>query len=89
MCHLGFSGGLGWNAIAVALIAKNHPLALIPSALVYGWLKSGSDAAMITTGLGVETSSLIQAVALLLATVQFTTPLFKMKREERGSPEPS
>jgi simple sugar transport system permease protein len=71
MCHLGFPGGLGWNAIAVALIAKNHPLALIPSALVYGWLKAGSDAAMITTNLGVETSSLIQAVVLLLATVQF------------------
>jgi simple sugar transport system permease protein len=79
MCHLGFPGGLGWNAIAVALIAKNHPLALIPSALVYGWLKAGSDAAMITTGLGVETSSVIQAVVLLLATIQFKMPLFKRK----------
>jgi simple sugar transport system permease protein len=88
MCHLGFPGGLGWNAIAVALIAKNHPLALIPSALVYGWLKSGSDAAMITTGLGVETSSVIQAVVLLLATVQFKTPLFSMSRKKRGALEP-
>jgi simple sugar transport system permease protein len=83
MCHLGFPGGLGWNAIAVALIAKNHPLALIPAALVYGWLKAGSDAAMITTGLGVETSSVIQAVVLLLATVQFAVPLFKIKKQKR------
>jgi simple sugar transport system permease protein len=80
MCHLGFPGGLGWNAVAVALIAKNHPLALIPAALVYGWLKSGSDAAMITTGLGVEISSIIQAVVLLLATIQCRMPLFKMNK---------
>jgi simple sugar transport system permease protein len=71
MCHLGFSGGLGWSAIAVALIGKNHPAALIPAALVYGWLKAGSDAAMITTKLNIETSSLIQALVLLLATIQF------------------
>jgi simple sugar transport system permease protein len=38
VCHLEFSGGLGWNAIAVALIARNRPLALIPAALIYGWL---------------------------------------------------
>jgi simple sugar transport system permease protein len=78
MCHLGFSGGLGWSAIAVALIGRNHPAALIPAALVYGWLKAGADAAMLTTNLNIETSSLIQALALLLATVQFKDlPLFK------------
>jgi simple sugar transport system permease protein len=78
MCHLGFSGGLGWSAIAVALIGRNHPAALIPAALVYGWLKAGSDAAMLTTKLNVETSSLIQALVLLLATIQFKAlPLFK------------
>jgi riboflavin transport system permease protein len=75
-CHAGFSGGLGWSAIAVALIAGNRPLALIPAALIFGWLKSGSDFALLTAGLNLETSSLIQAAVLLFATVSFT-PLWE------------
>ena len=69
-CHAGFSGGLGWNAIAVSLIAGNKPLALLPAALVYGWLKSGSDSALLAAGLNIETSSLIQAMVLIFATVR-------------------
>jgi simple sugar transport system permease protein len=76
-CHLGFSGGLGWSSIAVALIARNRPLALFPAALVYGALKSGSDAALLAAGLNFETAAFIQATVLLLATVQFTAPLVK------------
>jgi simple sugar transport system permease protein len=70
-CHVGFSGGLGWSAIAVALIARNRPLALLPAALVYGWLKSGSDSALLAAGLNLETSSFIQAAVLLFATASF------------------
>ena len=73
-CHLGFSGGLGWSAIAVALIAGNRPLALLPAALVYGWLKAGSDSALLAAGLNLETSSFIQAAVLLFATVRSLSP---------------
>jgi simple sugar transport system permease protein len=76
LCHLGFPGGLGWNAVAVALIARNRPLALIPAALIFGWLKAGSDAALLSQGLKLETTAFIQAAALLLATVRFTGPGF-------------
>jgi len=70
-CHAGFSGGLGWSAIAVALIAGNRPLALLPAALIYGWLKSGSDSALLAAGLNLETTSFIQAAVLLFATACF------------------
>ncbi|MDR1905223.1 MAG: ABC transporter permease [Treponema sp.] len=70
-CHTGFPGGLGWNAIAVALIARNQPLALFPAALVYGWLKAGADSSLLAAGMSLETSGFIQAVVLLLATVRF------------------
>jgi simple sugar transport system permease protein len=72
VCHRGFPAGLGWNAIAVSLIARNKPLALMPAALAYGWLKSGSDAALLSSNLGFETSSFIQALVLLLATVRYS-----------------
>lgn len=70
ICHQGFSGGLGWNAIAVALVAQAHPLGLFPAALVYGWLKAGSDSALLAAGLNFETAAFIQAAVLLLATVR-------------------
>lgn len=70
VCHRSFSGGLGWSAIAVALIGRNNPLAIIPAALVYGWLKAGSDAAVLSVGLDFDTSAFIQATVLILATVR-------------------
>ena len=79
-CHAGFSGGLGWSAIAVALIAGNKPLALLPAALVYGWLKSGSDSALLAAGLNLETSSFIQAAILLFATARFVIPAMKKRK---------
>ncbi len=72
ICHRGFSGGLGWNAIAVALIAGNNPLALIPSALIYAWLRAGSDAALLSSGIQLDTAAFIQAIILILVTVQFS-----------------
>jgi len=72
-CHAGFSGGLGWSAIAVALIAGNRPLLLLPAALVYGWLKSGSDSAQLASGLNIETSFFLQAAVLLFATARFAS----------------
>ncbi|MDR3343721.1 MAG: ABC transporter permease [Treponema sp.] len=89
-CHLGFPGGLGWNAIAVALIARNRPLALFPAALVYGALKAGSESALLATGLSFETSAFIQAAVLILATVNFAgllilKPRIPHSRKERES----
>jgi simple sugar transport system permease protein len=74
-CHLGFSGGLGWNAIACALIAGNRPLALLPACLVYTWLEAGSKGALLEAGLPVESSAFIRAGVLILATVRFPRPM--------------
>lgn len=71
VCHRGFAGGLGWNALAVALIARNAPLALIPASLAYAWLDAGSDAALLSSGLSFETAAFVQAVVLLLVTARF------------------
>ena len=71
VCHRGFAGGLGWNALAVALIARNAPAALIPAALAYAWLDAGSDAALLSSGLSFETAAFVQAAVLLLVTARF------------------
>jgi simple sugar transport system permease protein len=80
-CHVGFSGGLGWSGITVALIAGNRPLALFPAALVYTAMEQGVHAAAITTGLQIETSAILQAVILLAVTA---TIRVRIKRNDRN-----
>ena len=66
----GFSGGLGWNGIAVALIARNNPALIIPAALFFAFLDAGSRAAVVHTQATWELGSLIQGVVFLFVTVR-------------------
>lgn len=63
-----FSFGLGWNGISVALMARNHPLLVLPAALVLAWMEQGSRAAVIQAQFPFELGTLLQAVILLLIT---------------------
>jgi simple sugar transport system permease protein len=69
-CIQGFSAGLGWNGIAVALIGRNHPLGVIPAALFFAYLEAGAEAAVIHSGVSTEVALLIQAVIFYLITAQ-------------------
>jgi len=80
LCHQGFPGGLGWSAIAVSLVARSDPLALIPAALIFAGLKAGSDAALLQAGLSLESAALIQAAALVLAVLWKPGPLPRRRR---------
>ncbi len=90
LCHRGFTGGLGWSALAVALIARNAPLALIPAALLYAFLEAGSEAAHLSEGLPFETTTLLQAIVFLLVSARFI-PRFRLGAiqtyKRRGAPK--
>ena len=69
----GGTAGLGWNGIAVALIAEQNPLAAIPAALVFSYLTAATETAMLNTDFSFELSALIQAVVFLIITVSIVT----------------
>lgn len=73
----GFTSGLGWNGIAVALIAGNNPAFVIPAALIFAYLDSGTQIAMIHSDLSFEFSNLIKAVIFFLITAK----KFSIKKE--------
>ncbi|MDA3812340.1 MAG: ABC transporter permease [Spirochaetaceae bacterium] len=62
----GFYSGIGWNGIAVALIAGTNPLAVIPSAFVFAYLNQAADTAMLKADFPFELGGLIQAIVFLL-----------------------
>lgn len=64
--RLGFSADYGFIGIAVALLARNHPLAIIPSALLFGALQKGaSDLDLETERINRDFAKVIQAVIVL------------------------
>lgn len=60
-----FQAGYGFDAIAVALLGQNHPFGVIPSAIIFGALTTGSDVLQIRTGVSRHMVSIIQALILL------------------------
>ncbi len=79
-CIKTFSFGMGWNGIAVALIAKNNPLAVIPAALFFAYIDAGAKAAMIHSDITYEIVSIVQAVIFFLITAQAIYNFFKYRR---------
>ncbi len=55
------SPGWGFEAIAVALVARLNPLAIVPAALLFGALDNGSQAMQRTQGISPELVQVIQA----------------------------
>lgn len=74
-CHLGFSKGMGWNALAVSLIARANPLLLIPSALFFSILVNTADYLSFMNNFDFDISGIIQGTVLILITL--TNPIIR------------
>lgn len=66
----GFSADFGWKGITVALIARNHPLAVIPAALLYSYLESGASMAALMSDVSPQIAGIVQSVIFYLVTAQ-------------------
>ena len=74
-----FSSGLGWNALAAALVAGFSPPAMIPAGLFFAWISSGARIAMQNSDITFEIAFIVQAVIFFLATSVVLRGLFRKK----------
>jgi len=74
-----FSAGIGWNSLAVALVAGFSPSLIIPASLFFAWIGAGARIAMQNTGLTFETSSIVQSVIFFLSTSLVVRNIFSRK----------
>ena len=87
----GMTGGVGWNGLAVALIAGSDGLGALPSALFFAWLDAGSRQASILADLSPDASSVLKAAALFLITAKLAYPgldLRELKKSSRAKAKP-
>ncbi len=61
----GFGTTVGFDSIAVALLARSHPLAIILGALLFGGMRAGAGLMQIRAQIPVELVDVLQAVILL------------------------
>jgi simple sugar transport system permease protein len=61
----GFSTGLGFTGIAVALLGRNHPLGVVMAAVLFGILNTGALEVDIFTDIPRELVMVLQAVIII------------------------
>lgn len=84
----GFSADFGFKGITVALIARNHPLAVIPAALLYSYLESGASIASLMSDVSPQIAGIVQSVIFYLVTAQavYAFVYDRMNRSRREGP---
>lgn len=63
--ELGFSIGYGFDAIAIALLGKSHPLGVVLASLLFGAMRNGATRMQFLTQIPVDLISVLQALILL------------------------
>ena len=63
--ELGFSIGYGFDAIAIALLGKSHPLGVVLASILFAAMRNGATRMQFLTQLPVDLISMLQALILL------------------------
>ena len=83
--ELGFSVGYGFDAIAIALLGKNHPAGVVLASILFGAMRNGGTRMQFLTKIPVDVITVIQALILLfVAADAIVRYIFRIRaREER------
>ncbi len=63
--ELGFSLGYGFDAIAIALLGRAHPLGVVPAALLIAALRNGATRMQFLAGVPVDVVTVLEGLILL------------------------
>lgn len=68
--HDQFSAGFGFTGIAVALLAKNNPIGVIPAAILFGALSAGAGTMQLEAEVPAKVIFVIQALIIFLVAAE-------------------
>ncbi|MEM1540629.1 MAG: ABC transporter permease [Candidatus Bathyarchaeia archaeon] len=80
-----FSPGFGYTGIAVALLAKNNPLAVIFSALLLGAIYNGESIVELMTNIPMEIPRIFEGIIIALTSAQYILPRIKIIRGDKNA----
>lgn len=79
-----FSSGFGFTGIAVALLAKNHPLGVVPAALLFGALSAGAGTMQFQADVPQKIISVIQALVIFFVAAEEIVLWFVRRRQKEA-----
>ncbi len=79
----GFSGGLGFDAIALALLGRSHPAGVVAAGLLFGALRAGGQEMQVATDVSIDLILVIQAlVVVFIAAPALIRAIYRVKTGE-------
>ena len=61
----GFAGSVGFDAISVTLLGRNHPAGIIAGGLLFGALKAGAQEMQAATNVPIDMIQIVQALIII------------------------
>jgi simple sugar transport system permease protein len=81
----GFSAGFGFDAIALALLGKSHPVGVVLAALLFGTLRSGATRMQSLAGIPIDIISIIQGLVIIFVAAPIIIRwLYRIHKEQPG-----
>jgi simple sugar transport system permease protein len=87
----GMSGGVGFIGVVVALLARLNPIAVLPTAIVFGGMTVGADAMQRSAGVPSSIAFILQGLIVLfvlasdlLRRYRISIPAFAFGRQDAG-----
>jgi simple sugar transport system permease protein len=77
---------IGFDSIAIALLARANPYAIVPAAILWGSMLSGAGLMQQETGLSIDVVRIVQALVLLFVAADvIVRTIFRLRREAAGA----
>ncbi|MBA3909136.1 MAG: ABC transporter permease [Rhodobacter sp.] len=84
----GFSAGIGFDAIAVALLGRSHPVGVLLAGLLFGALEAGGRQMQVDAGVSIDLIGIIQALIIVfIAAPLLVRAIFPWGFRRHGSEE--
>jgi simple sugar transport system permease protein len=76
----GFSAGIGFDAISLALLGRSHPAGIVAAGILFGALRSGGQVMQVTTDLSIDLILVIQAlIVVFIAAPALIRAIYRVK----------
>lgn len=85
----GFTAGIGFDAIAVALLGRSHPVGILLAGLLFGGLEAGGRQMQVDAGVSIDMISIMQALIIIFVAapllVKQVFPVLFRKKPDRDA----
>jgi general nucleoside transport system permease protein len=81
------SSGYGFDSIALALLARNNPIGVIFTALLFGFLRNGSKVMQLRSGVPIYIINILQAfIILFIAAPAIIRTIYRLRKPSSNEP---